>query len=270
MAKFDPIRSPNAIDQAVFVIGLSKNIGKDNVDAIKGLKDRLASEFDEFNDIHMMGIELSPDGLNKPDKQVVGVECKTETKEQEHLLVAKRPDWLLRISENSIQINCLNYAGWGQAVGHVGHLLEILFESLTTTLEGVSIIEITFQVNDMFIVSDADEGIDYSQLFNRSKYLNENIWGAGVLWHLHSGWFESDDRAGNVLSVLNISTRTEVTIPDKHIVLVEHLQKSTVDNGLSIEINKTEIEGLFGVLHEKNKILVSDLFSDDIKGRIGL
>ena len=266
MAIFSPVRTPNAIDQCVFVVKLSHKIGETHLEALRQLEQALG-EFINFHEVKLQGIVLSPDGANTQESRTIGVECHTTVHPQEHLINNERSDWIIRIVEESIQINCLNYTSWAESIEYVDNLLAKVFKCLPT--DEIIISSIHFQVNDSFVVQDSIEKIDFSQLFNQSKYLPENVWDAGSLWHVNSGWFD-DPENNKALNVLNISVRKDVTEKVKLMVLIEHLQQITLDPMIIVKNDKDAPITIFNHLHDKNKSVVKELLTSDIKNKIGL
>lgn len=266
MATFLPIRTPNAIDQAVFVVKLSEKIGETHLEALRPLEETL-EDFTDFREVKVQGVMLTPNGVATHENRVIGGECNTPAHSQEHLMNNERSDWVLRIIEDSIQINCLNYTSWKQSIDYVNELLVNIFKCLP--LDEIMITGINFQVNDSFVVQDSLEDTDYSQLFNHSKYLTENTWDAGMLWHVNSGWFDSTDN-DKTLNVLNISTRKDVSESVNLMVTVEHLQQYTMDAWIPINANEGFPGIIFNQLHENNKTVVKELLTCNIKKQIGL
>jgi hypothetical protein len=267
MATFSPIRTPNAIDQAVFVVKLSQNIGEAQLEALKQLENILDGTFENFHEIPLNGIAITADGVSTISNKIIGVECNTPSHQQEHEISSKRSDWILRIIEDSIHINCLSYSNWNDTINFVDQYLTTVFDNISS--ENLKIIGINLQVNDSFVVKDSIDDLDYSQLFNRSKYLTENTWDIGSLWHVNSGWFDATDYEA-ALNVLNISTRTNISDSINLIVLIEHLQQYTLIADVPVESKSELIQKVFNELHEKNKVIVNELLAPDIKKQIGL
>jgi len=269
MATFEPIRTPNAIDQAVFVIKLACNIGTSALNSLESLKEKLPEDFDSFEEVSLAGVVVTSSGVSSQDKRAIGIECRTVVKNQDHALVNERSDWMLRIVENSIQVNCLSYMGWEQTRDYASLLLSIVFECLPE--DEIVIAEISYQVNDTFVVTgevDTDK-LDYSQLFVHSMYLTENVWERGSLWHVNSGWFDKLEEAPT-LNVLNISARKNVSGSVKQVSLIEHLQRYSPNKPVDAIENKTFLEGVFQKLHDENKKVVRDLLTTEVQKRIGL
>ncbi len=267
MAIFLPIRTPNAIDQAVFVVKLSERFAETHVEALKPLEQELSEEFTNFHEVTLQGVVLSADGITTHDNRIIGVECNTPVHSQDHLLNNERTDWILRIVEDSIQINCLNYTSWEESIDYVDKLLAKVFKCLPT--DEVMISGINFQVNDIFVVQDSIEDTDYSQLFNHSKYLTENTWNVGVVWHVNSGWFDSAEH-DRTLNVLNIATQKDVSESVNLMVKIEHLQQYVMDAWVPLNVNEDFPVVIFKQLHEGNKVIVNELLTSDIKNKIGL
>ena len=266
MATFLPIRSPNAIDQAVFVVKVSKKIGELYLTELKMLKETLVG-FENFKDVKVQGVMMTPNGMTVQDNRVIGGSCNTPPHAQEHLVNSERPDWLLNITEDTIQINCLNYVSWGESIAYVDNILTKTFECLPSS--EIFITGVTFQVNDSFVVQDNIDDVDYSQLFNHSKYLPENAWSVGSLWHVHSGWFDNKN-SNNDLNVLNISTRKDVSETILLQVSIEHMQQFTFEPMVALAGNESAPITIFNRLHARNKSVATDLLLADIKAQIGL
>lgn len=267
MATFLPIRTPNAIDQAVFVIKFSQKIGEIYLDEIRSLEQTLSDDFINFHEVKVKGVMMTPDGFTTQEEKTVGGACNTPVRPQEHLMNSERSDWTLNITEETIQINCLNYTGWAETINYVSNILAKIFECLSA--DDILIASINFQVNDTFVVQDSIDDLDYSQLFNQSNYLPQNVWSVGDLWHVHSGWFGESSNI-KALNVLNISTRKDVSETVNLMVLVEHLQQVTVDPMIKPNDNKKVPVAIFNYLHEGNKAVISELLTTNIKGKIGL
>lgn len=267
MATFLPIRTPNAIDQTVFVVKLSQKIGETHLDALRQLEDTLKDDFINFHEIKVQGVMMTPDGITTQENRIVGGSCNTPVVPQEHLMNSERSDWILNITEETIQINCLNYTSWTESISYVDNILTKIFDCLPE--DDILIASINLQINDTFVVQDGIEDVDYLQLFNHSKYLPENIWEAGMLWHAHSGWFDAIETT-NALNVLNISTRKDVSETINLMILIEHLLQVTFDPLIALDNNKNLPSSIFGILHNANKTVMKELLNSDIKTQIGL
>lgn len=267
MVTFLPIRTPNAIDQVVFVVKLSERFAETHIDALKPLEQELSDDFIDFREVKLQGVVLSPDGITTHDNRVIGVECRTPVHSQDHLLNNKRTDWALRVVEDSIQINCLNYTSWKESIDYVAKLLAKIFKFLP--IDEVLITGINFQVNDIFVVQDSIENTDYSQLFNHSKYLTENTWNVGVVWHVNSGWFDNTEH-DKTLNVLNIATQKDVSESVNLMVQVEHMQQYAMNAWVPLNANEEFPVIIFKQLHEGNKAVANELLTSDIKNKIGL
>jgi len=269
MATFLPIRTPNAIDQAVFVVKLSQKIGETQLAELKQLENILSDEFPHFSEVKLQGVMMGADGgTTSLNNRVIGIECRSGVTQQEHMLNGERSDWVLRVSEDSIQINCLNYTDWSSVASYVCSLLDKVFGCISS--DNLMIVGVNFQVNDAFVVKDTIDDIDYTQLFNHSKYLTGNAWNIGLLWHVNSGWFVEDTEYERVLQVLNISTRTDETQSVKLIVLIEHMQQYTMSSVIPVESKNELLQKVFGELHSNNKELMKELVVPNIKENIGL
>jgi len=232
------------------------------------LQDSLGDGF-KLNDIKMQGFAVTPDGSSVLNNKVIGIDAKTPVLEQEHEVNNQRSNWLLKVVEDSIHINCLNYANWDDTINYVCELFQKIFEVVPTTIK-LKIIGVNFQVNDSFVLKEEVAEVDYTKLFNKSKYLTENIWESGSLWHLNSGWFSGNTTYGNELNVLNISTRTNVSENINLVVLIEHLQQYTLIGEIP-DISRSDlIKSVFASQHANNKALVSELLSQEVKDKIGL
>ncbi len=269
MTDFKPIRTPNAVDQVVFVIKISQNISDNHPDTLKSLQQTLKEKFVVSNDITMNKLEVTPEGMKNQLNIFGGVELRSEILNQEHKLVGKRANWQLRISGDTIQINCFNYTTWTKVSSYVNTLYSDIFQCLALSNEAL-ITEVVLQYNDTFISEEEAESFNVANLFSKSKFMTENVIEQNSIWHLNSGWFSKIENENSVLNVLNISTHTISGEKVRYMAKIEHLQKFDVKTKIPISDKTGFISKMFISLHTENKALVSSLLTEEIKEQIGL
>lgn len=167
----------------------------------------------------------------------------------------------LRCEPQSIIFLCADYTRWAAVLPQALLDLNTLANQVANEK---SLMKVSLQTTDKFKLNKAESAFD-NLLSTTSRYLTQNVTQTdSQLWHVHQGWFDPTGE-GRCLNVLNISL---VENGETVEVAVDHIS----DTGLNepSKLCDLNIEGLFNQSHEFNKLILSDLLQDHIKGSIGL
>lgn len=265
-----PLKPQNAIESATFVVAFAQGLAKPTLDRIQ-------------NSLRALHVELPGEGkgvapiqFGNPSANSIGI----EVMEVSRFFANPNgtPQWSVQAIGNLVQVQCFEYTSFPEVWGRAR-------KYLLCALEGVEpdilVNEVGFQVVDKFEYPAGSDWSDYQmeELFNnKSKYLTENSWGSGNLWHVFQGWFESYDE-GRVLHQLNISNT--VTLANQQLcAVIDHrgaLRGKTDTERFdfkpllnSIGEGRIELDNIIGYLHKRNRDVIEDLLNPNKLKSIGI
>lgn len=178
------------------------------------------------------------------------------------------PSWSMTVAANKVEVECFLYSRWERVWStskeYFVKALSILSEVQPELFVGA--LELT--VKDVFAT---DEEYTLENLLTRSEYLPQFLFRAGQFWHCNSGWFEPSEVPERVLHNLNCDAAPN---GDETYVSISHYQQKNLVSGLKITDLVGEafkpVDAGMAALHEMNKAVVLELFTQETARRIGL
>ncbi|MNP27455.1 hypothetical protein D3C76_1203670 [compost metagenome] len=185
----------------------------------------------------------------------------------------------MRIQDGmQISIHCTAYTRWDAVSKQAFHFLHLLTGISEGTLELRSL---GFKVVDQFIHDGSEGAYDLNKVFKiDSKYISRKNFESGERWHNNSGWLWIHPNGRSILN--NFNTNSSAVSVDhvaaKTYVTIDHVQmlrrEDDIDvlfpSAVGMERFVPAVQAFFEPLHEQNKLVVSDLLTDETCRRLSL
>jgi len=248
----------------VFVLTLQRNITEVEVGRLEAAHDLWKSEFPKMSRIQTITVAVGsgPSGLPTPPIGISFDRYKTDGS----------LDWRVRVGEQQIVINCLNYTRWNEVWGRAKELLRQFSDTIAAPDNRVT--GMGLQYIDVFVWEGNVEKYDVKQLLrDDSKMVPASIWDRGPLWHLYQGWFETEGlpRAGRLLKRVHLDA-----IEGNSQFSVKVNNTLRLDMKTAAQLNKVfggarpAIEKIYSELHVKSKRVLAELLIEEMAERIDL
>jgi uncharacterized protein (TIGR04255 family) len=183
-------------------------------------------------------------------------------------------DWRLRADDAALFVNCLSYTGWAEVWPRTRRYLQQACDVAVrpeNMLRGA-----IMEYIDVFEWVDEAERYELDLLFDRdSAYVPNSVWGKGALWHLHQGWFRTDNLPvkGRMLERIHLDGVIDDTSHRPTVRMSTYLSlefESPIGHHDFFEAARGLADGIFGELHRLNKGLVGNYITKDMATRIKL
>lgn len=274
---FSPINRAHAILEVVFYIQFAPDFAVSAIRKLMEIEHELKEDLPKISPINKIEttLETGQDGpRGQFSEKPVGIE-----------LQRIGPDgsikWMLRTTENTIAVHCLDYSTWGA----VWECARKYFYKSFKRIDGESnfVNSVGLKYIDRFLYDGTKEEYDPSLLLNKNTDLIfKKVFSATPLWHCHSGWFDEsfDVVKGNLLNQLNVdSSYVNISGQKRYVTTIDHnavVQIDGQDNGQLRSITE-EAEGknscldqLMDKLHNVNKKVLLNLLNEQMATKINL
>ena len=184
-----------------------------------------------------------------------------------------KPAHLLELSGNVVSVNILDYEGWDKFRTESVKYITTVLHSLNLATNPVMAFGLRFI--DRYTFSGESSEAKAALLFkSNNEYITRQCFGAGSLWHCHTGWFDDRGRAGRVLNHFNVASG-----------LLDQASTVTIDHQATLHLTSPRQsppallippEGSLGLctaldaLHDKNKDILKTILLSEMLKRIGL
>ncbi|WP_175422148.1 TIGR04255 family protein [Agrobacterium tumefaciens] len=186
-------------------------------------------------------------------------------------------NWRLKIEQNSVFVNCLDYTRWSEIWGRAREYLKLVVS--LTGLEG-HVTSGLLQYIDVFEWSRPVEEFDINELLRvGNEYIPASMADRGHLFHLHQGWYSPDSGSRRLVRVHVDGVEEVVFSGDTNnphrvspIVKIDtYLQDQLKEFVPTIDMfDSGWIDSSFSDMHNENKKLLGAFLTDELCGRIGL
>lgn len=271
---FQPKGGDHAITEVVFGILLARSFAPADIEALIAAHDRWRDELPKLNRGNIIEIALGdqePD--DKPREDAIRPQIPQLTVSFDRIKPDGNIAWRLRANPSGLFVNCLVYDRWSEVWPKVASFLKAAYEVAAGSDNAIR--TIALQYIDVFEWLAPLEDYRIDALLNRdSPHVPKALWDKSYLWHLHEGWYRSDDLPvpGRLLERIHLDA------------VVDNNGRPTVrmDTALNLEIATEEhisdpfgefsavTDRLFNNLHGLNKGLVRAYITEDMAERIGL
>lgn len=181
-------------------------------------------------------------------------------------------DWRLRIDQSFLAVNCLSYTRWTEVKVRARDLLASGARAGVAANNPLSAIGL--QYIDMFEWEGDVADYDVTGLLRaESDMLPKSIFGKGPLWHLHQGWFTTDDlpAEGRLLERMHLDA---VEQAPKYLVKMDCLEQMDLRKGpmgfSKIFENDPLLDEVIELLHTRSKSALGRVITDEMAERIEL
>jgi uncharacterized protein (TIGR04255 family) len=199
-----PINATNAIDAAAFIIIFDRLFTEQEENRLSILQSVFKEKLPHFS--RTTKVTMTHDtNLPEQSKHVVKeAGCKLQRFEPDGKI-----SWSLNVIENQITVTCQLYdrwdAVWEQTKGYIQETLKLL------DMPSLKVQGCVLQVVNRFIEDNTSYDI-YNVFDKKTAYLTTHAEKAGVLWHVHQGWFAEKSKGQKILNILNHWHRSFSTV----------------------------------------------------------
>lgn len=182
----------------------------------------------------------------------------------------------LRVDNNQMVINLLQYEGWPNVWPSVRQLLINTFGLMGLQCNIVSVL---LQYQNIFTWNADHSEYALSELFAfDNKFVPASLINVGPLWHLHQGWFNPSELPFATRALERLTIDGLLNESHQPFVRVDFLQNlelkaEILESGQLIAQTQEAVSALnsaFENLHERNKSIVSKVLTEDVCVRIGI
>ncbi|WP_172600821.1 TIGR04255 family protein [Cereibacter sphaeroides] len=260
---FVPERAQHALVEVVFGIRLTRAWQPREVQAIKSAHGVWRDLLPRVNDVQVHQVMFGPQGIMQPAiVPATGVAFERVN-----------PDgsiaWRMTFDNEQIVVNCLVYEGWEVTSPIVYQLFSSALTAAGST--DLAISGLFYQTVDQFRWGGEVADYDVAQLLNvESDFVPAHIAKAGMLWHLHQGWFEDTDRpsAGPILKRIHFDATNDPLGGIRMDTLVDkRLNQSIVAGDF---VSQREAVDVVEWLHEENKVVLRSFLTEETLQSINL
>lgn len=263
---FEPQGPNHAIIEAVFGFQLARNVTASEVDLLIAVHDKVfKADLPRINRTQVMMIGALPANLQFTPP-VPGVSFDSIKKDGSL-------EWRLRVDDNSLLVNCLDYSRWSQVWPKARDYLAAASEILLATDNAVT--GVLLQYIDVFRWAGKVDDYDVGELLDvDSDHVPLSVLDCQPLWHLHQGWYRTDNLPvpGRILERVHLDAvlddnGTPVVKVDTYMLLELAMQQNKV---ATFGGSAPMAEKVFGGLHSVNKALLKSFLTQDMAKKINL
>lgn len=182
------------------------------------------------------------------------------------LLPDGRQKWFVNLANNFLTIGCSDYVRWDNVWREVKEYINFFMPAL----EGNSIQEIGIEYIDEFKISDISKDWKKELFRENNDFIPNHIWSKNDFWHIHQGYFESDEHK----NLNNVNINYFLDEKKNHKVVVQTHHKTTCSSLIQVS---TDLAGAMSLIepiveqnHILNKEIMYNLLSSEICKRMKL
>lgn len=256
MTSFAPINDDHAVTSVLFGLQLDEFIEPPTIEIIK----RRLPWSDSLPAVTALPpVEINQGGQNYPMPAVQFAIVRPDS----------RPLWSVKFSGYDLIVECTVYSRWAEVWKTAGQYLSEAFELVRSKQTDVNIVDFRLQVTDQFRA--ADEVYKATDLFTEgNRYLSPLAYDGRQIWNNAVGWFETegDVRYSDTLAVQAQGHEDGSTVTAPYLVTIQHFVRAVTAGDPAPEIER--LDEVITKLHERNKNVIGEILSKDMRERIGL
>ncbi len=186
-------------------------------------------------------------------------------------------NWRLKIEQNTIFVNCLDYTRWTEIWGMAREYLALV---VSLTGSEAHLASALLQYIDVFEWDQSVETFDINELLRvGNEYIPASMDGRGHLFHLHQGWYSPMETARrltrvHVDGVEELEFAGDPSNPNRvsPIVKIDTYLQDQLNEHMPImsAFDSGWIDSSFSEMHDENKNLLRAFLTNELCGRIGL
>ncbi|WP_432811349.1 TIGR04255 family protein [Pantanalinema sp. GBBB05] len=272
--RFEPINQAHAIVEMVLFFEFISPEPDKNIERLLPLRSELEDDFPSYELLEVVEFNFGP---SVPDSTPQQVQPKTGGFELRRFKSDGSFEWLIRFTQKSISIHCLEYTRWKNVWEKVNVYSGKVFDKLAGT--NINLSSIGLRYLDQFVFCGDPKNYDARLLLNpSSSLLCSRAFISGARWHCYSGWFEEAKGLGEILGQVNLdSVVSNVDENRRATVLIDQVftRRAQSETELMQYMTPGKIgsecrSNLAQWMHDANKKLLSDLLNDTVRSRISL
>ncbi|KIC60634.1 hypothetical protein RM53_04165 [Brevundimonas nasdae] len=256
MTSFAPINDDHAVTSVLFGLQLDEFIEPPTIELIK----RAMPWSDSLPAVSALPpVEINQGGQNFPMPAVQFAIVRPDS----------RPLWSVKFSGYDLIVECTVYSRWADVWNSASRYLSEAFELVRSKQTDVNIADFRLQVTDQF--RTAEEGYKASELFAEgSRYLSPMAYDGRQVWNNAVGWIETegDVRYSDTLAIQIQGNEDGSTVTPPYLVTIQHFGRAVTAGDPVPEIGR--LDELITNLHERNKNVIGEILSAEMRQRIGL
>ena len=271
MSQYLPYSGAHSIQEAVVAVHFRDRVSPEEVrharDTAKVELEATLPRLNEHHQVQEIKIEQGQVHPISGEPRLVGFELSK-------VQADAKPARVLRLFENMLTVNFLQYTDWATTLRDSLEYTKLLLQAVKLTTNPVQAFSLRYI--DRYTYDGSPNEPNAELLLRKgTDYLAPSCFGAGPLWHCHSGWFETLGSADKVLNQLNIGS-----------TIVDQVSTVTIDHNAICQLNvpRQSVEALFeppsgtavGIeyvldrLHDKNGDILKNILVLEMLERIGL
>lgn len=271
MSDYLPYSGAHSIQEAVIAIHF---LGRFSPDEVRQARDTARNELknmlprlNEHHQVQEIKIEQGRLSQASGEPRLMGFELSK-------VRADAKPARVLRLLENMLTVNLLEYRDWETTIKDSLSYVRIVASSLGLTTNPVQAFSLRY-IDRYTYAGSSDEPHAGMLLRKDNVYMAPRCFKGGSLWHCHSGWFDTLYTGDRILNQLNTGSAivdgvSTVTIDHNAICQLLAPRQSTdslFDSSVGI---KSGIESVLNRLHDENGNILRDMLLPEMLDNIGL
>lgn len=268
---YSPVNDAHSIVEVVVFVQFNPVFSQATIKKLISVEHDLKDDLPKSNPLKRVTFQLDQEKQSSAtqDELIVGIELQSIRKDGSL-------DWMLRTTEDTISIHCLDYTSWDDVWGQAEGYLKKVFGYIEGSDSFIS--SIGLKCIDRFLYEGEPDRSDLSELFRpETSHIVKTAFTCGLLWHCHSGWFDNLNNLQclNQLNIdanfINIRGNRVLAISVDHNAIAIMENDDTLSTVLEQNGNQmTMLSEIMNALHLKNKHLLIELLSEQMANRINL
>ncbi len=262
--KINLFANKHAIEVVNFVICLSTPIDSSDLRRFAEIMDSLKKWFPAINDLATLQIEI-PSGLHTNS-----LPPPLPVKEMAYFASDGTRQWIGEFGVNQIMVSCRQYSTWNQIWPEAKNRLDALLACIDPYK---TVRSVDYSVTDTFNAKRSDEALTALNLFKPVPLIPKHLLDYhDPRWDISQGWFEQSSEGDQVLVRFDAKSgihNDSVLASISNLHSVRFKMPATV-NELGASESQVNMESIFSDLHDKNKMLIRKILSDDLLSRMHL
>ena len=246
-----PYQEENAIKIVAFTLELTRELSSDEIESFDAAFDGVSNNLEHKELIKSYSVKIEQ---GQPTQQQTEGLAGYKYSSDEGV----EPDWLLTVRDSQIAVVCRKYTSWTCIVAKAKSLLEGPLEVLGS-LENIRVSASGLQYLDQFIIEDSSSEWKQDLFRENSKYLPTYVYELADYWHTHNGYLGENNDV-KVLNNFNLNYRKEEGGGSDEVALVT--QHRCLNGQIALKDAISRFNGDLEYMHEENKLIVGELFSD--------
>ncbi len=262
---FEPVSEAHAVVEVVFGLDMTRSFSRKEIDALSDAHDQWKDWLPRKAREQIIGLAVG--SLSQTVEPGVGGVRFERTKPD------GSTEWRFSVSGQRVSVNCLAYTRWKEISDKA---LNLMAEAVRISAGPSShVANVFLQYIDRFQWRGRDADYRIGELLNLGDdWLPSSLSRRGKVWHMHQGWFKSEDIPvdGRALERIHIDGilvgQTVPTVQIDTYIRVDPIE--SLSASALFESEGVEIRRIFDELHRESKRLLNAVLVEEAARRIGL